>query len=222
MGVNDEPLECVRKAVWGMLHADAGIVSASAEGLTKMMTVIATVFEAACLTVSEKKTATMLLRTPNQALRTSPLVIESAGPRNRQATPLLVSGQSCQRKRRHHVRDLTTYLTGMSMLQTVQVGAVRYRDCPVHCKDSMLKAEAMETLLYGCVTWTLGQEHFAELRMAHPQVPPTDHCLLAPATHRPPHVVRQGPQEGTLRERRDDHPQTASLLCGVVQRTNNR
>ena len=25
----------------------------------------------------------------------------------------------------------------------------------------------METLLYGCVTWTLGQEHFAELRTAH-------------------------------------------------------
>ena len=25
----------------------------------------------------------------------------------------------------------------------------------------------METLLYGCVTWTLGQEHFAELQTAH-------------------------------------------------------
>ena len=31
----------------------------------------------------------------------------------------------------------------------------------------MLKAEVMETLLYGCVTWTLGKEHFAELRTAH-------------------------------------------------------
>ena len=27
----------------------------------------------------------------------------------------------------------------------------------------MLKAEVMETLLYGCVTWTLGKKHFAEL-----------------------------------------------------------
>ena len=25
----------------------------------------------------------------------------------------------------------------------------------------------METLLYGCETWTLGQEHFAEFRTAH-------------------------------------------------------
>ena len=39
-----------------MLHADdAGTVSKSAEGLAKMMTVVVAVFEAAGLTVSEKK-----------------------------------------------------------------------------------------------------------------------------------------------------------------------
>ena len=81
-GVSSDPLACVRRAVWGMLYADdAGIVSKSAEGLAKMMTVIVTVFEAAGLTVSAKKTETMMLRTPDQALRTSPLVIEAAGQR---------------------------------------------------------------------------------------------------------------------------------------------
>ena len=50
----------------------------SAEVLAKIMTV--TVFEAAGLTVSEK-TETMLLRTPDQAPCTSPLVIEAAGQR---------------------------------------------------------------------------------------------------------------------------------------------
>ena len=44
-----------------------------------MMTVIVTVFEAAGFTVSEKKTETMLLRTPDPARWTSPLVIEAAG-----------------------------------------------------------------------------------------------------------------------------------------------
>ena len=34
-------------------------------------------------------------------------------------------------------------------------------------KVRMLKAEVMETLLYGCVTWTLGQKHFVELRTPH-------------------------------------------------------
>ena len=78
-GVSSDPLACVRRAVWGMLYADdAGIVSKSAEGLAKMMTVIVTVFEAAGLTVSEKA-ETMLLRTPDQVPCTSPLVIEAGG-----------------------------------------------------------------------------------------------------------------------------------------------
>ena len=38
---------------------------------------------------------------------------------------------------------------------------------PFALKLCMLKAEVMETLLYGCVTWTLDKEHFAELRTAH-------------------------------------------------------
>ena len=51
-GVKVDPLTYVRRAVWGMLYAnDAGIVSKSAEGLEKMMTVIVAVSEAAGLTV---------------------------------------------------------------------------------------------------------------------------------------------------------------------------
>ena len=38
---------------------------------------------------------------------------------------------------------------------------------PFALKLRMLKAEVMENLLYGCVTRTLGKEHFAELRTAH-------------------------------------------------------
>ena len=51
-----------------------------------MMTVIVTVFEAECLTVSDEKTETMLLRTADQAPRTAPLVIDAAGQRYRQTT----------------------------------------------------------------------------------------------------------------------------------------
>ena len=58
-------------------------------------------------------------------------------------------------------------------------------------KVSMLKSEVMETLLYGCVTWTLGVGHFAvdrrKLLLRIPGVP-------SPTTHRQPHVVCQGPQ----------------------------
>ena len=34
----------------------------------------------------------------------------------------------------------------------------------------MLKAEIIETLPYGCVTWTLSAQHFARLRSTHHQV----------------------------------------------------
>ena len=54
--------------------------------LAEMMTVIVTFFEATALTVSEKKTETMLLRTQDQAPSTSLLVIEAAGQRYRQTT----------------------------------------------------------------------------------------------------------------------------------------
>ena len=130
--VSSDPLACVRRAVWGMLYVDdAGIVSKSVEGLAKMMTVIVTVFEAAGLTVSEKKTETMLLRTPDQAPRTSPLVIEAAGQRYRQTTQFLYLGGSYRRMRRYYARDQTAGPTRMGMLQSLQAGAIRYGGCPV-------------------------------------------------------------------------------------------
>ena len=70
-----------------MLYADgARIMSKLAEGLAKMMTVFVTDFEAAGLTVAEKKTETMLLRTPDQEPCTSPLVMEAVVVRYRQTT----------------------------------------------------------------------------------------------------------------------------------------
>ena len=37
-------------------------------------------------------------------------------------------------------------------------------------KTRMVKAEAIEPLLYGCSTWTLRQEHYAKLRTVHHRV----------------------------------------------------
>ena len=76
-------MACVPRTLWGMLYAeDAVIVSMSAEGLAKMMAIIVTVYEATDLTVSERKTETMLLREPDQTTLASPLVIEAAGEQN--------------------------------------------------------------------------------------------------------------------------------------------
>ena len=37
-------------------------------------------------------------------------------------------------------------------------------------KTRMVKAEAIEALMYGCSTWTLRQEHYAKLRTVHHRV----------------------------------------------------
>ena len=37
-------------------------------------------------------------------------------------------------------------------------------------KTRVVKAEAIEALLYGCSTWTLGQEHYAKLRTVYHRV----------------------------------------------------
>ena len=64
-GPDETLLDRVRRAVWGMLYADdAEIVSRSPAGLARIMTVIVEVFGAFGLTVSEKKTETLLMRAP--------------------------------------------------------------------------------------------------------------------------------------------------------------
>ena len=83
------PLERARRAVWEMLYADdAGVVSKSLEGLTRMMTIVVDVFRAFGLTVSEKNKQVLLMRASEKQPKEGgspppPLVIEAAGESSR-------------------------------------------------------------------------------------------------------------------------------------------
>eukprot|EP00752_Nemacystus_decipiens_P012931 g11445.t1 len=83
-------LDRVRREVWGMLYADdAGFMSKSGEGLAKMMTIIVEVFREFGLTVSERKTLTLVMRVKEKQsppLPPPPLIIEAAGQRYAQTT----------------------------------------------------------------------------------------------------------------------------------------
>ena len=58
-------LECVRRAIWGMLYADdACIVSRSPSGLGRMMAVFVEVFSTFGLTISDSKTETVCMPIP--------------------------------------------------------------------------------------------------------------------------------------------------------------
>ena len=76
-----------------MYTNDAGIVSKSAEGLAKMMTVIVTAFEAAGLAISDTKTGTTLLRTTDHPTLAPPLVIEAARQTYTQTAHFLYLGR---------------------------------------------------------------------------------------------------------------------------------
>ena len=164
-----------------------------------MMTVIVNVFEAAGLTVSEKNTETMPLRTPNQTPLTSPLVIEAAGQRHKQTVHFLYLSDLVNKT--YYARDQTTGSTPVDMLRSVQAGAVRCGNRFVHAEGAHVKPGVMEALLHRCVAWTLRVEHFAVLYSGHRLLLCSDNWLPSRTTHRQALVLCQGSQEGTMRER---------------------
>ena len=124
-------------------------------------------FEAAGLTVSEKKTETMMVRTPNQAPLSSPLVVEAAGQKYKQTSQFVYLGGAV-----NECADITPEIErrirlAWGCLRRYSRELYDRPTAPFLLKVRMLKAEVMETMLYGCVTWTLGQQHFAKLRTAH-------------------------------------------------------
>ena len=131
---------------------DAGIASTSAEGLAKMMTVIVTVFEAAGLTVSEKKTETMPLRTPNEAIWISSLVIEAGGQRYMQTMQFLYLGGLVDASADIKPEVKRRIRLAWSCCNRLKRELYDMADVPFTLKVRMLKAEVMETLPYGCVT----------------------------------------------------------------------
>ena len=87
------------------------------------MTVVVTAFEKAGLTVSERKTEAMLIRTPGQTSLAPPLVIEASGQRCRQTNQFLYLGGVI-----HESADLSFEIKRrirlMGMLQPVRPGVV--------------------------------------------------------------------------------------------------
>ena len=96
-GENRQPrkggtVEMNRQAVWGMLYAeDAGVVSASPRGLTRMMDVIVVECQEFGLAVSEKKTEAMHLWS-HPIPASNALRIEPTGQRYKQTTEFVYLG----------------------------------------------------------------------------------------------------------------------------------
>ncbi|CAB1114901.1 unnamed protein product [Ectocarpus sp. CCAP 1310/34] len=157
-----------------MLYADdAGVVSRSAEGLARMMTIIVEVFGEFGLTVSEKKTETLLMRAKDKPTTTSqpppppPLTMEAAGQKYAQTTEFRYLGGlvnehgDLTREIKYRSRGAWAWLRryGRELFDRPKA--------PFRLNIRLLQAEAMGALLYGRMTWSPLSGHYQTLRSIH-------------------------------------------------------
>ena len=109
----------------------------------------------------------MLLRTLNQVLPASPLVVEAAGQRYMQAMQYLYLGGLIGANADIMPEMKRWIRLAWACYDRFKRELYDMEDTPFMLKVCLLKTEVMETLLCGCVTWALGLEHFANLRTAH-------------------------------------------------------
>ena len=155
--------------LWGMLYADdAGVVSRSPEQLRKMMEVIVVVCAAFGLTVSEAKTKAMCLRAKGMPESTATFSVEAAGQVYNQTTNdfVYLRGNVDQNA------DLSIEVdrrirNAWCSFRKYTLELYDRPSAPLELKIRMLRVEVLETMLYGCVTWSPRACHYDTLRQAH-------------------------------------------------------
>ena len=156
-------MDYVRRAVWGMLYTDdACVVSRSPQGLAKMVEVIVEVRREFALTVSAKKTETMYMP-PSRTPRTM-VQIEAAGQIYKQVQSFTYLGDAVIETPDMSVEIARRTRACWMRIRRYSRELYGQPKVALSLKTRMIKVEAIESLLYGCSTWTLRQEHYAKLR----------------------------------------------------------
>ena len=165
--VKEKRLEMARRAVWGMLYADdAGVVSTSPRGLTRMMGVIVVACQELGLTVSEKKTEAMHLWShPHTASNT--LRIEAAGQRYKQTTEVVYLGGGISESTDLDIEMKRRIGAAWASVRKCSSQLYDRRNARLSLKIRLFKSEVMEAMLYGCATWNMRSQDFSSLRTAH-------------------------------------------------------
>ena len=154
--------------LWGMLYADdAGVASQSPEQLRKMMRVIVVVCAVFGLTVSEAKTEIMCLRAKGMPESSATFSVEAAGQVYNQTNEFVYLGGNV-----NHNADLSIEVdrrirNAWCSFRKYTLELYDRPSAPLELKIRMLRAEVLETMLYGCVTWGPRACHYDTLRRAH-------------------------------------------------------
>ena len=154
--------------LWDMLYADdAGVVSRSPEPLRKMMGLIVVVCAAFGLTVSEAKTEIMCLRAKGMPEPTATFSVEAAGQVYNQTNEFVYLGGNV-----NHNADLAIEVdrrirNAWCSFRKYNIELCDRPSASLELKIRMLRAEVLETMLYGCVTWSPRACHYDTLRRVH-------------------------------------------------------
>ena len=134
------------------------MTSQSPQGLAKMMEVIVEVCRAFALTVSAKKMETMCMpppRTPRTMVR-----IEAAGQTYKQVQSFTYLGGAVTETPDMSVEIARRTRACWMRIRRYSRELYGQPKVALSLETRMVKAEAIEALLYGCSTWTLRQGHY--------------------------------------------------------------
>ena len=136
-----------------MLYGDdAGVVLQSSEQLRKMMGAIVVVCTAFGLTISAAKTEIMCLRAKGMPEFAAIFSVEAAGQMYNQTNEFVYFGGNI-----NHNADLSIEIDGRicnawCSFRKYTLELYNRPSAPLELKIRMLRAEVLETMLYGCVT----------------------------------------------------------------------
>ena len=154
--------------LWSMLYADdARVVSRSPEKLRKMMGVIVVVCAAFGLTVSEAKTEIMCLRAKGVPVSTAIFSVEAAGQVYNQTNEFVYLGGNVNYNADLFIEVDRRIHNAWRSFRKYILELYDRSSAPLELKTRMLRAEVLETMLYGCVTWSPRACHYDTLRRAH-------------------------------------------------------
>ena len=140
-------------SLWGMLYADdAGVVSRSPEQLRKMMGVIVVVCAAFGLTVSETKTEIMCLRAKGMPESTATFSVKAVGQVYNQTNEFVYLGGNVNHNANLSIEVDRRVRNAWCSFRKYTLELYDRRSAPPELKIRMLRAEVLETMLYGCVT----------------------------------------------------------------------
>ena len=154
--------------LWGMLYADdAGVVSQSPEQLRKTMGVIVVACAAFGLTVSEAKTEIMCSSAKGMPESTATFNVEGAGQVYNQTNEFVYLGVNVNQNADLSIEVDRRVRNVWCSFRKYTLKLYDRPSAPRELKIRMLRAEVLETMLYGCVTRSPRACHYNTLRRAH-------------------------------------------------------